>query len=282
MWIYFYLAHLLGDFIVHSDRLVQERHDQPLADLGKHLAVHTILMAVASIVALEIFPSFSLSGLLMLAQAIVLISICHFIIDYGKIKLDMVFNKTISQALLFIMDQMLHLLVILFTFYCIFEPPAFLDIIGKTFAEKAAATACIFVLATYGAGHFLEILLREFAPNYKLQEGIYRLSDEKIEVKTKHENSGKKEVEITTIKTEQFFHDSPAKIGQLIGMLERTLIVIFMMMDMPQGLAFLAALKTLTRFKQFEHKQFAEYYLIGTLSSAIIGILLGIIAAKIW
>jgi vacuolar-type H+-ATPase subunit I/STV1 len=55
-----------------------------------------------------------------------------------------------------------------------------------------------------------------------------------------------------------------------------------MMMDMPQGLAFLAALKTLTRFKQFEHKQFAEYYLIGTLSSAIIGILLGIVASKIW
>ncbi|EZP76731.1 hypothetical protein H839_09053 [Parageobacillus genomosp. 1] len=283
MWIYFYLAHLLGDFIFHSDRPVQERHDQPLSDLGKHLAVHTILMVVAaSIVTLETFPSFSLSGLLMLAQAIVLISVCHFIIDYGKIKLDMVFNKTISQAFLFIMDQMLHLLVILFTFYAIFEPATFLDMFGKTFEEKVAATACIFILATYGSGYFLEILLRKIAPNYELQEGIYRLSDEKIEVKTKHENNGKQEVEITTIKTEQFFHDSPAKIGQLIGMLERTLIVIFMMMDMPQGLAFLAALKTLTRFKQFEHKQFAEYYLIGTLSSAIIGILLGIIATNIW
>lgn len=88
MWIYFYLAHLLGDFIFHSDKLVQERHDQPLADLGKHLAIHTILMAVASIVTLETFTSFSFSGLLMLAQAIVLISVCHFIIDYGKIKLE--------------------------------------------------------------------------------------------------------------------------------------------------------------------------------------------------
>ncbi|WP_233414513.1 hypothetical protein [Thermaerobacillus caldiproteolyticus] len=148
--------------------------------------------------------------------------------------------------------------------------------------EKVTATICIFILATYGAGYFLGILLQNIAPNNELQEGIYRLSDEKTEVKTKYESDGRKETEIITIKTEQYFHDSPAKIGQIIGLLERTLIVILMMIHLPQGLAFLAALKTLTRFKQFEHKQFAEYYLIGTLSSSMIGILLGVVASNIW
>jgi Protein of unknown function (DUF3307) len=283
LWVYFYVAHLLGDFIFQSDRLVKERKDKPLAALGKHIAIHIVLMAIASLMVMFMHNSFHLSIFLLLGQAILLISICHYLIDYGKIKLTDKLKGTGSQAFLFLIDQILHFLTIWIVFHDMIIPARLLES-GEGWAmdEKIAATICVFILATYGSGHFLQILLQNMVPNYELQEGIYRVSDEKIEVKTKHENNGKQEVEITTIKTEQFFHDSPAKIGQIIGMLERTLIIIFMMMDMPQGLAFLAALKTLTRFKQFEHKQFAEYYLIGTLSSAIIGILLGIVASKIW
>ncbi|MED4971277.1 DUF3307 domain-containing protein [Parageobacillus toebii] len=288
MWVYFYVAHLLGDFIFQSDRLVKERKDKPLVALGKHIAIHIVLMAIASLMMMFVHYSFHLSIFLLLGQVILLISICHYLIDYGKIKWNDRLKGTGSQAFLFLIDQILHFLTIWIVFHDMAIParllengiPSFLE--GWDTDEKIAATICVFILATYGAGHFLQILLQNMVPNYELQEGIYRLSDEKIEVKTKHENNGRQEVEITTVKTEQFFHDSPAKIGQIIGMLERTLIIIFMMMDMPQGLAFLAALKTLTRFKQFEHKQFAEYYLIGTLSSAIIGILLGIVASKIW
>ncbi|GLH62545.1 DUF3307 domain-containing protein [Parageobacillus sp. G301] len=288
MWVYFYVAHLLGDFIFQSDRLVKERKDKPLVALGKHIAIHIVLMAIASLMMMFVHHSFHLSIFLLLGQVILLISICHYLIDYGKIKWNDKLKGTGSRAFLFLIDQILHFLTIWIVFYDMVIPawllengiPSFLE--GWDTDEKIVATICVFILATYGAGHFLQILLQNMVPNYELQEGIYRLSDEKIEVKTKHENNGRQEVEITTVKTEQFFHDSPAKIGQIIGMLERTLIIIFMMMDMPQGLAFLAALKTLTRFKQFEHKQFAEYYLIGTLSSAIIGILLGIVASKIW
>jgi hypothetical protein len=223
-----------------------------------------------------------------------LLSISHCVIDYGKIKLSKKINRVSSQALLFLIDQILHFLTIIFVLYyftittsewsLIDNIEAFYSVFTGDFGiyEKIAATICVFILATYGAGYFLGILLQNMAPTNELQEGIYRLSDEKTEVKTKYESDGRKETEITTIKTEQYFHDSPAKIGQIIGMLERTLIVILMMIDLPQGLAFLAALKTLTRFKQFEHKQFAEYYLIGTLSSAMIGILLGIVASNIW
>jgi hypothetical protein len=281
LWVYFYAAHLLGDFIFQSDQLVKERKDKPLTFLGKHVAIHIVLMAIASLIMMFMHNSFHLSIFLLLGQAILLISICHYIIDYGKIKWNHKLKGAVNQALLFLMDQVLHFLTIWIVFHDMITPAWSLDKEWTT-DEKIAATICVFILATYGAGYFLQILLQNIVPNYELQEGIYRLSDEKIEVKTRHENNGRQEVEITTVKTEQFFHDSPAKIGQIIGMLERTLIVIFMMMDMSQGLAFLAALKTLTRFKQFEHKQFAEYYLIGTLSSAIIGILLGIVASKIW
>ncbi|QPA32582.1 DUF3307 domain-containing protein [Thermaerobacillus caldiproteolyticus] len=288
MWIYFYAAHLLGDFIFQSDQLIEQRKDNLIATLVKHVAIHAILMGMACLLIALASPSITSATLRSFGQAVFLIAISHYVIDYGKMKLSKKINGVGSQALLFLIDQVLHFLSIILVlryfaaatsniqaFYVMFTGNA-------SIYEKVTATICIFILATYGAGYFLGILLQNIAPNNELQEGIYRLSDEKTEVKTKYESDGRKETEIITIKTEQYFHDSPAKIGQIIGMLERTLIVILMMIHLPQGLAFLAALKTLTRFKQFEHKQFAEYYLIGTLSSSMIGILLGVVASNIW
>ena len=60
--------------------------------------------------------------------------------------------------------------------------------------------------------------------------------------------------------------------GKYIGYLERLLIGIFILIDAYQGLALLGTLKTIARFKQFESKAFAEYYLIGTLLSFVAGI----------
>ncbi|BDG47188.1 DUF3307 domain-containing protein [Parageobacillus sp. KH3-4] len=288
MWIYFYAAHLLGDFMFQPDRCVNGRKERPILFLGKHVAIHIVLMAIASFIAMSMNNSFHLPVFLLSGQAILLISICHYLIDYGKMKLNDNLKGTGNQAFLFLLDQMLHFLTIWIAFHGLHISTRLLDngaasfFRGWTTDEKIVATGCVFILATYGADRFLQIVLQDIMPNRELQEGIYRLSDEKMEVKIRHKNDGGQEVEITTVKTEQFFRDSPAKIGSIIGMLERMLIVIFMIMDMVQGLAFLAALKTLARFKQFEHKQFSEYYLIGTLSSAVIGILLGIVASQIW
>jgi hypothetical protein len=259
LWIYFYAAHLLGDFVFQSDNLMDQRKDKPIVTLVKHVIIHIILMGMASLVVAFVNQSFSRATILSFGQAILMISIFHFVIDYVKIRLSKKINRICSQALMFLIDQFLHFLTIIIFTTPVSEGTIYAVFTGNVgFFEKIAANVCIFVLATYGAGYFLGILLQNIAPNHELQEGIYRLSDEKTEVKTKYESDGSIETEIITIKTEQYFHDSPAKIGQIIGMLERTLIVILMMIDLPQGLAFLAALKTLARFKQFEHKQFAE------------------------
>ena len=60
--------------------------------------------------------------------------------------------------------------------------------------------------------------------------------------------------------------------GKYIGYQDRLLIGIFIMIDAYQGLALLATLKTIARFQQFESKDFAKYYLIGTLLSFVLGI----------
>lgn len=71
---------------------------------------------------------------------------------------------------------------------------------------------------------------------------------------------------------------SPARVGEAIGVLERLLIVTFVMTGAETAVGFVIAAKTIARFKQLDDRGFAEYYLLGTLASvsvAIVSALLG-------
>ncbi|MFQ5584473.1 MAG: hypothetical protein ACE5GL_08580 [Calditrichia bacterium] len=58
--------------------------------------------------------------------------------------------------------------------------------------------------------------------------------------------------------------------GRVIGILERTLIYYFVLYGHFSAVGFILAAKGVTRFKELENRSFAEYFLIGTLSSTII------------
>ena len=63
--------------------------------------------------------------------------------------------------------------------------------------------------------------------------------------------------------------------GLYIGWVERALIGIFMVMAIHTSLALLATLKTLARFKQLENRANAEYFILGTLLSILLGVSFG-------
>ncbi|KYD07583.1 DUF3307 domain-containing protein [Caldibacillus debilis] len=288
MWIYFYAAHLLGDFAVFPDAVAEKSMDRKGGALLRHAFVHLLSMFAAGLFIFFTDPHSSLRLLGALATAAILIAIAHFAVDAATLRLGGKLQRPGSRALLFLLDQAAHLFLILFLLRLLTGGAVVSGGLEGLFSgnlsvsEKAAATLCIFIWATSGAGTLLAILLKNIAPDDQLEEGVFRISDERTEIKTKYAISGREETEITTVKTEHYFRDSPEKTGKTIGMLERSLIVLLLMIRLPEGLAFLAAIKTLTRFKQFDQKQFAEYYLIGTLSSAMIGILLGVAAASLW
>ena len=58
--------------------------------------------------------------------------------------------------------------------------------------------------------------------------------------------------------------------GRVIGILERVLIYYFVLNGYLSAVGFILAAKGITRFKELEDREFAEYFLIGTLLSAII------------
>jgi len=63
--------------------------------------------------------------------------------------------------------------------------------------------------------------------------------------------------------------------GKLIGNIERVLLFLFILFDSLAAIGFVIAAKSIARFEELKHKKFAEYYLIGTLTSALIAIFMG-------
>jgi hypothetical protein len=72
---------------------------------------------------------------------------------------------------------------------------------------------------------------------------------------------------------------SPERVGEAIGVLERLLIVTFVLTANQAAVGFVVAAKTLARFKQLDDRRFAEYYLLGTLASVSVALASGLLAA---
>ena len=71
---------------------------------------------------------------------------------------------------------------------------------------------------------------------------------------------------------------SPARVGEAIGVLERLLIVAFVLTANQPAIGFVVAAKTLARFRQLDDRRFAEYYLLGTLASVSVALASGLLA----
>ncbi len=68
-----------------------------------------------------------------------------------------------------------------------------------------------------------------------------------------------------------------ARVGATIGVLERILVVVFVLTGTEAAIGFVVAAKTLARFRQLDDRDFAEYYLLGTLASVAVAIITAIV-----
>lgn len=67
--------------------------------------------------------------------------------------------------------------------------------------------------------------------------------------------------------------------GTAIGCLERFLTLTLVLVGQYEAIALILAAKSIARFQELKKREFAEYYLIGTLSSMLFAMLVGIIAS---
>jgi hypothetical protein len=63
--------------------------------------------------------------------------------------------------------------------------------------------------------------------------------------------------------------------GRAVGALERALALTLILLGEYSAVGWIIAAKSLARFKQLEDREFAEYFLVGTLASFLLAVLVG-------
>src|SRR5260370_38478264 len=64
--------------------------------------------------------------------------------------------------------------------------------------------------------------------------------------------------------------------GRAVGSLERALALTMVLLGDYAAVGWIIAAKSLARFKQLEDREFAEYFLVGTLASFLLASLVGV------
>ena len=67
------------------------------------------------------------------------------------------------------------------------------------------------------------------------------------------------------------------KAGRIVGMLERGIVLSLALFGNYSSVSFIFIAKSMARFSQLQDRRFAEYYLVGTLASFFIALIMAII-----
>lgn len=257
--IYMLISHTLSDFILQTDNTTKLKSELKLK--GYFLHFFQLLIPSSTLLLFIQFNSYK-----QIITKISFIIIIHIIFDLFKecilILIKKIFtNETkitkISSILLFLIDQFLHIIIILYFTQNIkieFNSISYLLfnlLKNNNFDILNFKLIFIIIYISFSGAYFIPLIL----------DLIYmRVSNYNAILNNLLKNNLSDE--------EKPFIDA-VKTGRYIGIFERTLIVIFLFKNDLSAIGFIIAIKSLARFKMMDNKIFAEYYLLGTLLSVI-------------
>ena len=230
----FLIGHVLGDFYLQSSELAISK-DESFKKLSKHSVIYLLSMFFVFI------PVFSLK----LLKWVVIISIAHFIVDLMKffIKKKITIEDKL-EALVYSLDQIIHILIIVFTavtIYLLSEPINYIYciqyILNRLQIDAIGILSWILILL---------IIIKPFS--ITIMKVLYRYKPT-----TNEENGG---------------HPNA---GALIGIFERCIILLMLFVEQYSAIGFVLTAKSIARYNKIaDDPKFSEYYLLGTLLSTML------------
>ncbi len=285
------LAHLVADFWLQTDAMVKNK----MKNLQKHMLHHLLTTGLALVIIWGYFHHFTnLVSYLILPLAYIVVS--HLVIDILKLKLlDTIKAKdsnSLKKLWFFLVDQLLHVTMLLITCLLFFHmtAPKMATSILQLLSEKNGISSLggvntflfiviLFMLATSVSGHIINLLVGSLPSEFVNIEGEFTLTNQLTEAKSSHQSKFESNF------TEQYHYFTfssplPSR-GRLIGYVERLLVISLTIVGAYPSIAFIIAAKSIARFKQLDDRNWAEYFLLGTLASILLGLVLGILAKEI-
>lgn len=280
-------GHFLADYIFQPKFINDMKENANSERSTQGLLLHVLIHFITYFFILCIIGETQVHFLVIFS-----ITFIHFIIDYLKVKLknNSKFNLSVkTQSTVYLLDQVLHVITIIIILnisdLISYDSKDIIAIINSfvfnldtikinlSLIDKISIIGTIVIFNTYFSAYLFEIILRPFKPANN------SFTEKKIESKRTLKTSDKEKISeeylIEHIDIRNEYIDSPTQAGKYIGMIERLLIMFLIAAQAYTAITFLVTVKALTRFKQFEDKCFAEYYLIGSLLSILFGVISG-------
>lgn len=247
LFLYLLLAHILGDFFLQNQHICDEKKEKGLC--GIHLYGHAFVIFVLSAIVM-----FSIK----LWFAAIIIGVTHLVIDAIKSFLEKKLKNKGTEfenrfsLWLFIVDQCLHVIIILVvSLWSVklnsWNQPSYLSFI--------TAKHLLLILAFLICSKPANVLIREIL-NY-------------CQVKTMKDEGFDNSKEEATFKS-----------GALIGVFERWIILLFLLVKGYLVIGYLITAKSILRFGEGERNERIEYILAGTLVSFAISIICGLLVTE--
>lgn len=220
------ICHIIADFYFQPSYIAKKKQNHK-SFLFIHGLIYTLIFAGAF-------------GLLCekrnAATPFFLITISHLVIDHIRIKLENRYRSPKFNFICFIIDQGLHVFIILITvkLFCVKLNPNLLKYIEyEKYGKPLILYILIFMIVWSPAAIFIQKLFAYIIPS----------------------------------ENEILENSATPEIGRIIGKLERFLITYLILFNQLGSVGFIIAAKSIARFKQFDEQNFAEKYLVGTLAS---------------
>jgi len=228
------LGHLIGDFLLQSQAWVRSKESRHYLSpaVYLHSGVHGLLALVALLA--------SAQAALPTLAAVVAISVTHLAIDIAK-------SYAPPQARYFLLDQALHIGVLLVVWALLVESPAWLAALGSWLLHPAPLLVALgYLLVLRPTSILIALIMRRWSRQ---------------------------------VDTSGMLADAGAR----IGMLERFLVLTFVLADQLVPIGFLLAAKSVLRFGELREdrdRKLTEYVLLGTMLSFALTLCLGILIRR--
>lgn len=277
-------AHLLSDFWLQSNHMVKHK----LKTLNTHMFHHFLTTGVAMLIiwgSVSVFKFQDAMIYFILPLSIILVS--HWVIDRLKIKwtenIEKEFPSNQKQLVIFLADQLAHLLVILAVSTVFFnvhllETVSAFDLSennGLNVVNAILFIGIIFILSTSFSSIIIKYIIGSLPSVLANFEGELTLKNQKNAGKTTQINNTEHSI---TEAYQHFTYSSAVQSrGKYIGYMERLIVIILTIVGAYEAIAFIIAAKSIARFKQLDDRNWAEYFLLGTLSSIFLALVIGLL-----
>ncbi|MGL4819999.1 MAG: DUF3307 domain-containing protein [Bacilli bacterium] len=278
------LAHLIGDFLLQSNVMAANKRKY----FALHLFHHALVLSFVFLVDVFLFSSVAYTEWLIIISGILM---SHAIIDMLKI-VYLNYAQAAPQRvtklwIVFIVDQMLHGLAIVLMGILVLGyslPNSLKQFLSALTTQQGGSVTVtttnqwllLFIftlLVTVVAGHFIAIFL---GPVPLVLEWTDARSTVKLKPGARGGISAEHEMGFN------YARSIANSNGKYIGYIERLLILIFVFQGQYGAIGFIIAAKSLARFKQMDDRGWAEYFLLGTLTSIFISISIGILMKQLF